>query len=200
MSRRLSLLISTVFHPVLINLASLLLLFVLFPFMQYGLNTRVKVFYVLFTFILTGLLPVVGVVILKLTGIAHSIMLETREERTTPYIITAMLYLFVYYFMARVGSPAILQAYLLGSASIVVVVLCINLFTKISIHTSSLGALMAVVISATQQAGFDIRILLAGIMIATGLTATARLFAGSHTPAQLYGGFLLGLVIMLFIL
>ncbi len=200
MSRKLSLFISILFHPVFVNLFSLLMLFVLFPYLQYVVSNTLKLFYILFIFITTGIFPVIAVGILKLMGKTSSVLLDEKEERTIPYIITACIYLFDYYFFLQFGAPALLNAYLLACASIVVLVLLVNKFNKISIHAASLGALMAVVISGLHVAHFDVRILLALIIFLSGLTASARLFANAHIPQQLYTGFLLGLSIMLFIL
>jgi hypothetical protein len=200
MNKRVSFLISFIFHPVFVNLFSFVLLFVVFPYLQYVVSGRLQTFYILFVFITTGLIPALAVGLLKLMGRVNSVLLDNQEERTTPYIITAGIYLFDYYFFQRMSSPIILNGYLLACASIVVAVLIINRFYKISIHAASLGGLMGVAVSGLHTANFDIRILIAILFIITGLTASARLFAKSHIPQQVYAGFLLGLVIMIFIL
>jgi hypothetical protein len=200
MNRKISLFISSIFHPVFINLLSLILLFVLFPFLQIAISFSLKIFYILFIFITTGLLPVILVGVLKLLGKLNSVLLDDKDERTTPYIITACLYLFDYYFLMRFGAPHLLIAYLLACSCIVVAVLIINIYYKISIHSASLGALSAILIASSQMASFDIRILLALIILISGLTASARLFSNAHVPYQIYSGFFLGIVIMMFIL
>lgn len=200
MNRKISLFISSIFHPVFVNLLSLILLFLLFPFLQFAVSNNLKIIYISFIFITTGILPVIAVGVLKLMGKANTILLDDKEERTTPYIITACIYLFDYYFLIRFGAPQILIAYLLACSCIVVAILIINIYYKISIHSASLGGLTAVLISASQLANFDVRILLAIVFIIFGLTATARLFSNAHSPLQIYSGFILGLLIMIFIL
>ena len=200
MNRKISLFISSVFHPVFVNLWSLISLFVLFPFLQYAVGYNLKTLYISFVFITTGILPVIAVGILKFMGKTNSVLLEDKDERTTPYIITSCIYLFDYYVFIRYGAPQILIAYLLACSCIVVAVLIINIYYKISIHSASLGALAAVLISASQIANFDVRILLAFVFLIFGLTASARLFSNAHTPQQTYTGFFLGLLIMVFIL
>ncbi len=200
MNRKLSLFISVLFHPVFVNLVSLLLLFTLFPFLHFAFSKGLKTFYILFIFITTGLIPVAIVGLLKLTEKVSSFLMDIREERTIPYIVTACIYLFDYYFCIYLHGPQLLTAYLLGSSCIVAAILIINLFDKISIHAASLGALAALVISAMPVMSFEGRILLSIVLVFTGLTATARLFLNAHVPHQVYSGFFLGLVIMLFIL
>lgn len=200
MNRRLALFISTLFHPVFTNLLGLVLLFALFPQLQFAVSTRMKLFYILFIFITTGLLPVLSVIILKLLGRVSSFLLNDQEDRTMPYIITACVYLFDYYFCRRIGSPVLLNAYLLACSSIVVAVLIINRFNKISIHAASLGALLGVVVSAAFLSGTDVRALLGVLFLITGLTVSARMFMEAHVPQQLYTGLLLGFTVMVFLL
>ena len=196
MNRKISLLISTFFHPVFVNLLSLISLFFLFPFLQFAVSNNVKIFYILFIFITTGILPIILVIILKLSGRLNSIFLNNKEERTFPYIVTSCIYLFDYYFLMKFGAPQLLNTYLLACSCIVVAVLIINLYYKISIHSASFGAFIAVLFSASQIANFDVRIFIALVFLILGLTATARLFLNAHSHLQVYSGFLLGLVIM----
>lgn len=200
MNRKISLFISSVFHPVFVNLWSLILLFVLFPFLQYAVSNNLKIIYISFIFITTGIVPIIAVGVLKFVGKANTFMLDDKDERTTPYIITSCIYLFDYYLFIRFGAPQILIAYLLACSCVVVAVLIINIYYKISIHSASLGALAAVLISASQMANFDVRILLATTFFIFGLTATARLFSDAHSQLQIYSGFILGLIIMISIL
>jgi hypothetical protein len=200
MNRNFSLFISSIFHPVFVNLWSLISLFFLYPFLQYAVGYNLKLLYILFIFITTGIVPVIAVLILKSVGKLNTILLEDKDERTTPYIITSCIYLFDYYLFIRFGAPQILIAYLLACSCIVVAVLIINIYYKISIHSASLGAFVAVIFSASQVANFDVRIFLSLIFIAWGITASARLFSNAHTPLQIYTGFFLGILIMKFII
>ena len=200
MSNRFSILISAVFHPIFVNLTSLVLLFILFPYLRFGLNDTLKFYFVLFIFLTTGFVPLIAVLLLKLLGKAKSIMLDDMDERTIPYLLTSSLYLFSYFFFQKIDAPYIIRAYLLACSCIVLLVLIINLYSKISIHCASLGALTGVLFAASQIAPFDVRIALAIAFIITGLTATARLFANSHDYIQILSGYFLGLIIMLLIL
>lgn len=200
MNRKVALIISSIFHPVFINLISLLLLFVLFPVLQFGLSDNVKLIYILFIFVTTGILPLLIVLLMKVLGKISSLLIDNKDERTLPYIITSTIYLLNYYLFMKVGAPQIIVSYLLGCSTITVAVLIINLFYKISIHTSALGALSAVIVASVHQASFDIRLLLIIIFIITGITASARIYAESHNQQQLYMGFLTGTLIMFFIL
>jgi hypothetical protein len=200
MNRPIALTLSSLFHPVWVNLMGLLSLLLLSPYLHSILQPEMVWFYVLFIFSTTALVPMLAVAVLKLSGRVQSIMLEEQEERNIPYLVTAMMYLFDYYFLSQLHSSAAIRAYLLACASIVVVVVIINHFYKISVHAASLGALAGIVVTLIPYALWDIRWLLAFVVIATGATLSARLFMNAHTPKQLWSGWLLGFLVMMFIL
>jgi hypothetical protein len=200
MNRTLSIAISSVFHPVFVNLLGLLALIFLSPYLSMGLNPTARFFYVAFIFISAGILPMVVVLMMKLLGRIQSVMLEVQDERNIPYLVTASIYLFDYYFLSRLHTPAILCAYILACACIVVAVVIINHFYKISIHATSLGALLAIIVSSSTVSIIDIRFMLVPVLIITGITLSARLFLLAHTRLQLLSGWVLGFLIMYFIL
>lgn len=196
MNRTLAILLSTVFHPVFVNLLSFTLVIELTPYLEAGFTTEAKWFYVLYAFITTGLIPLFVVVARKALGFSNSIMLDNADDRHIPYITTAIAYLFGYYLFIKIGAPRVLQGYMLGSACVLVCTLIINFSTKISAHATSLGALLGVVVSLTPLALFDTRWLMLIVLFISGLTAVSRLALQAHTPKQLYSGFALGLVLM----
>lgn len=200
MNRSAALTLSFLFHPVWVNLLGLLCLLLLSPFLSLVLQPGILVFYVLFIFGTTALVPMLAVGVMKLTGHVQSIMLHEQEERNIPYLVTAAMYLFDYYFLSQLHSAASIRAYLLACASIVVAVVVINHFYKISVHAASLGALAGIIVSLVPVALWDLRWLLAFIVIVTGATLSARLFVNAHTPKQLWSGWLLGFLVMMFIL
>jgi hypothetical protein len=201
MNKSLSLIISSVFHPVFVNLMGLLSLFVLSPYLRLGVNENAKLFYILFIFISAGIVPVVMVLFLNMLGKVQSVLLEVQEERNIPYLITASIYLIDYYFLSQSQhTPALIRAYVLACACIVVAVVIVNHFYKISVHGASLGALTGVVISTSFFSTIDIRYLLAGVFIISGITLSARLFLFAHTFGQVISGWLLGFVIIYTIL
>jgi hypothetical protein len=200
MNRTFSIAISSLFHPVFVNLLGLLALIFLSPYLSMGLNPTARFFYIAFIFISAGILPIAIVFIMKMLGNIQSIMLDIQEERNIPYLITAGIYLFDYYFLTKLHTPGLLRGYLLACACIVVAVVIINHFYKISIHATSLGALTAIIINASSFAFIDTRLFLIGAVIISGITLSARLFLFAHTHLQLLSGWLLGFLLMYFIL
>ncbi|MFA6262318.1 MAG: hypothetical protein WC760_12675 [Bacteroidia bacterium] len=192
--------LSVVFHPVFVNSFSLLLLFLLFPSLRYGVHPAMKVFYWSVIFISTGIVPMAWVGVSRLLGKIDSILLPNSDDRNLPYILTASLYMLDFYLAGQWGASSLFRAYLLACSSVVVSVLIINQFTKISIHAASLGALAAVIHQSALVAGFDVRYLMIAALVISGLVLSARLWAESHTSTQVYLGFLVGFLWMVLML
>ncbi len=200
MNNRLALFVSVLFHPVFVNLLAFYTLIRLSPYLDYALTPAAKTFYIVWLFAATAVVPLLYVLILKIFGKVSSILLYESEERRAPYMLTALMYLISFYFFQKLHSPALINAFMLGSASIVVALLVVNLFNKISIHLASFGMLAAVIISAADAGNMDVRFLLMLLLPVAGLTATARLYAEAHNAQQLLSGFITGFAIMFFIL
>jgi hypothetical protein len=198
MSRSIAIAISFVLHPVFINLLAMILLLHLHPVLAYGMSTHAKLFFLGFFFLSGAVFPLLGVVILRVTGGVNSLMLDKPEERRVPYIITALLLMFTFYLFKELGAPTVIQLFCLLCSAIVVVQLIVNNYSKFSIHMASMGLLCGVII--TYGTFNDVRLLLIAAILLTGLAGTARLFANAHTSLQLLGGFAVGLLITLFLL
>lgn len=196
MPRQIALLLSIVFHPVFTNLLSFVLLLKLDPYLSTRMHGNAVWFYILYVFITTSVIPMVIVLLRKSMGFTSSIMLTESEDRHVPYIATASCYLFGYYFFREVNAPNMMQAYMLASASIMVVVLIVNFITKISAHATSLGAWFGLLVVLSQQLGIDMRLFLSVAIGISGVVLSARLALKAHTHAQLYSGFIVGATIM----
>ncbi len=204
MNKAFSHVLSVAFHPVFINLLNLWLLFTLFPALSYGIPLKMRMFYISIIFVSTSIIPLVMVLLLRFTGRVHSVMLNQKEDRRIPYLVTLVMYFFNYYnFNANYNkypTHPMFLSYLIACAAIIAVVMAVNFFNKISIHTATLGALAGVVAVAARYSDVDTRLLLAIVLLLTGLVATARVFLNSHQNLQVYSGFLLGFFLMFFIL
>jgi hypothetical protein len=200
MNRNVALGISGLFHPVFVNLFGLLAIVFLSPYLSLGLTPNAKFFYIAFMFVTAGVLPILAVLVMRLLGKVQSVLLDVQDERNIPYLITASVYLFDYYFLSRMHTPSLLRAYILACACIVVAVVIINHFYKISVHGASLGALTAIILTLAQAPLFDLRYVLLLTFILSGITLSARLFLHAHTFGQVISGWMLGFVIMYLIL
>ncbi len=200
MNRNFSSLISVIFHPVFVNFLNLWLLFNIFPSLSFGLPQSRQYFYIAFIFIATSIIPIIMVFVMRMLGKVQSILLTTKEDRKLPYLVTMLLYFFCFYYFIKFHTPPLILSYLIACAVIIGIVMTINFFDKISIHTATLGALAGLIAVAGRYGVADARLMLVGIFLISGLVATARIFANAHHNKQVYSGFFLGFVLMFFIL
>lgn len=196
MNRATALALSVICHPVFINALSLAALFFLYPALRFGIHPALKLFYWSVVFVSTAVLPMAWVGLSRLMGRISSIMLHDRDDRTVPYMLTAGLYLLDFYLAGQWGAAPLFRIYLLACSSIVVSVLLINLYTKISIHAASMGALTGILFSSANQNLYDMRWPIMAVLLMSGLVMTARLKLDAHKPFQLYLGFVLGIGLM----
>ena len=199
MNKNTQLVISTLFHPVFINIASLLLLFTLFPSLA-AMSYQAKSTIISVIVSLTVIIPLVLVGLLKITNSISSIQMEDKKDRKWPYIATAMGYIFSFYLLQKVGVSSLLLKYLLAGIGTVISISVINIFWKISVHMASIGALLGLLVIANFTNYIDLRLMIAGIVLIAGIVASARLFANAHNISQIVSGFVLGLAWILMVL
>jgi hypothetical protein len=201
MNRFFAHLLSVVAHPVFINLLCLYALFGLYPALSHGLPQRVQLFYISFIFISTSLVPILVVLVMRVIGKIDSITMANSEDRKFPYMVTLSMYIFSFYnFYQTPTTHPIILTYLLACALVLIAVFFINIFDKISIHLTTLGALVGLLAGLGYMGFADFRYFVMLAILLSGAVATSRLSLNAHKPAQLYSGFFLGFCIMFFTL
>jgi len=191
MNKNIPLIISTIFHPIFVNIGSLLLLFMLFPSLS-ALTYQAKSAIMSVIISLTIVLPSLVVAVLKLTNLISSIQLTNLKERKWPFATAALGYIFSFYLLNKAGVSSFILKYLLAGSITVVSIAIISNFWKISVHMASIGALLSILVLANYYTYVDLRIGIALVISIAGLVASARLFAKAHDIPQLIAGFALG--------
>lgn len=203
MNKRLALVISVVFHPLLMPTFLLGTLFLLAPSIVgidvLGLNTRLAL--LAFIGITTFTMPALSVYYLYRMGYVKSLHLESLDERRLPYFVTATVYGFMAYFFRYRLSPLsdIVPSVgvFLGSIALSVVIAgIISNWWKISAHAIGvggfLGAIASVAVKFTQT---QLLLPLVSIVVLVGVVSSARLSLNAHTPAQIAAGIAVGLIV-----
>src|ERR1035438_5770446 len=124
--------ISIVFHPLLLPTFGLVLILNLDGIGLWIATSEMRLFLYLVTFTITFLLPLINALFLLKMKYISSLEMKTKEERKIPYLISAFLYFSEYYFLMKWDVPLLIKALMLGATLLVVSVLLINLFWKIS--------------------------------------------------------------------
>ncbi len=189
-------LISVLFHPLLMCTYGCLLLFFAIPnsMFDYLTTTDTKWRITFVVFIFSALFPLVNIVLLYRLKRIPTLTLSNQKDRTFPYIITALFYFGLFYLMFDVNIWPVIKISILSSGIAILLTALINLRNKISAHMVGVGGLLGALISISALTHFDMTVFYVLIILLAGLVGFARLQLNEHRPSQVYAGFFLGLL------
>jgi membrane-associated phospholipid phosphatase len=214
MNKTLARLLSLLFHPLLVLTYALLLLMLINPyaFSVRSVADKRAMVLLLSVFSTSFMLPAFGVALMKPLGLIKTWQMEDKMERTGPYILSGVFYLWLYKNLLSNGqAPDLFATCALGATIGLFLAFFVNIFTKISAHAVGMGGLVAMLLLAMKTWGggmFDVpalggilqlslNVVLAIIVVLAGLVGTARLALGAHEPRDLYRGYAVGIVAVL---
>jgi len=153
-----------------------------------------KLFLLSAVVVFSVILPLLNMVLLRKLGYIKSLHAKQSTERLMPYLSTITLYIGLIYILQGLAIPYFYKQIILVSAVVILIDFIINFFTKISAHASGIGGCLGVIYfyQFISTAG-DIKPICLCFLVA-GLIGFARLYLNEHTPKQVYGGFVVGLL------
>ena len=192
--KKLANLISYIFHPMF--MLTYLMLYFLYSsnYFAYFLKPEKKLFLLAAVVVFSILLPLLNMVLLKKMGYIKDMQARRPNERFMPYVSTLTLYLGLLYILHGLPLPYFFRQIILASALVIAADFVINFFTKISAHASAIGGCLGVIYfyQFVSTAGSIMPVCIClGI---AGLIGFARLYLNEHSPKQVYGGFVVGLL------
>lgn len=193
MVRKLALLLSVVFQPLL--MPSLVFGFLFFGVPQASSipeSFKVRLFYLIVSS--TLLIPMVLMLGLRWSGLIKSLHFEEKSDRRTPFILVTLFYLLTTYFLKGKTEldPILWQG--MGVITLSVALLTgVTFFWKMSAHMTGLGGVLAVLgVLGIYFPSVGLSYLLVAVFLVGGLVASARLYLDAHSPAEVYVGLLAG--------
>jgi membrane-associated phospholipid phosphatase len=208
MLRWLAVLISIIFHPLLMLTYMVTLLLLANPYLFGVHDISEQTVLILLIFLTTVVIPGFSVVMMRLLGLIQSVQLEDRQDRIGPYIVTGVFYLWLFVRLLHDPVvPPVFSAFVLGSTIALFLAFFINLFSKISAHAVGMGGLLGMVIITMASYSYGSFIVDVGILgmfqmnmvmvlmitiLLNGIVGTARLALDAHVMQDLYGGFMVG--------
>jgi membrane-associated phospholipid phosphatase len=191
--RKIALFISYLFQPLLIPT-------LVFLYLIYGATHLVKVFYfdnrflVAMVFLTTFIIPLLSVVMMRLTKNIGSFHMHSKEERVFPFSMISLFYMittYLFYLKFRI-DPALLLALVVITISVIILT-SVTFFWKVSAHMTGISGLVAIIFAiALKYPAYDYLALVIGSILAAGLVGSSRLYLNAHTPGEIFGGFILG--------
>jgi hypothetical protein len=122
------------------------------------------------------------------------ITIGERRERLIPLFFTTICYYAGYYFISRFSPVKVINLFLLSSTLVVMLMLIVSLFWKISIHSAGIGGITGLIVILSLTYSIDMTFFLSTAILVSGIIFTARLALNTHTLLQLIAGYLVGAV------
>lgn len=146
------------------------------------------------TFVCLCLLPVVTLPLFKKLRLIRSYDLSDRKERIYPVVVSVFYAFGGFYLIRHVPYTNIVQQMYL----VLIIVLCgfaiVTLRWKMSMHMTAAGAVCGFLLVIGFRYFGDVRTPFMGLLCLSGILGSCRLYLNKHNPAQVYAGFVFGLL------
>ena len=196
MVRKLALLLSVVFQPLLMpSLVFGVLFFGVPQATSIPESFKERLFYLIVSS--TLIIPIVLMVGLRWTGMVKSLHFEEVGDRKMPFILVTLFYVLTTYFLKQKTEldPILWQGMAIITVSVVLLT-GVTFFWKMSAHMTGFGGVLAVVgVLGIYFPSLDLAYLLVATLLLGGLVASSRLYLEAHRPAEVYVGLLVGFAI-----
>jgi membrane-associated phospholipid phosphatase len=147
------------------------------------------------TLLLTALIPIALIVMLWMRKQISSLHIDDPKERTTPYIYAIVCFGFWCYFVhTTIHLPLVWLLIALGATIALIATTVINHWWKISAHLTALGGLLGGICSMSYIFSIMPIALIITILCVSLILMYARLYLNAHTPMQVIGGYILGII------
>jgi len=192
--------ISAVINPLVIPTLGLLILLNQDTHLFFAIPDAAKWIIILLVLTNTAILPMISIVLLKRAGIVNDVLLQERNDRIVPMLLSAVYCIATYFLFAHLSLPGIITVNILGLAVLVILSTIITFFWKISLHMVSVGGLTGLVAALPIVLKTDSSGLLPLLFLLSGMVGTARLRLNAHNSPQVFAGFLMGFWVMYFLI
>jgi membrane-associated phospholipid phosphatase len=99
----------------------------------------------------------------------------------------------MYLLFGSINLHVIVNGLFLCVSVVILSVLIINIWWKVSIHTASMGGITGIFIAIAIRYELELLFLIGMMLFISGLVGFARLKLDAHKPSQVYVGFLVGM-------
>ncbi len=148
------------------------------------------------TFILTCCIPFSAILLLVRQQAISDIYLYDAQQRRVPYLYSLFASCcWCYFLRSTLQMPRIILAIAIAATIVLLCLIIITHWWKISAHLSFMGTLVASVIGYSWHIGLNPLWLITLLLALTILLMISRIYLKQHTPAQVVCGFFLGFVV-----
>ncbi|MET2983600.1 hypothetical protein [Aureibaculum conchae] len=185
-------LISFVFHPIIIPIASALLYFIIIP---NHIPKEIAYRILGLIFITTYILPVILLFFLKKIKLIEDFYLNSIDERKFPVTFFTVLSFLIGYLLLKPDIINILAiSFFACSLALAVVYVLFFLKFKTSLHALAIAGLIGFISVISYEYKSNLLLMLIVLFLLFGIVATARLKLKAHTLTEVIIGFFVGLL------
>ena len=186
--------VSVAFHPLFFTLYAFMFLVLFVPFLFAGIHQYEQLLVLARIAINTVFFPFATIFLMLKLGFVSSLTMPERKERIIPYIAISIFYFWNYMALKNLGvHPALLNV-VLGITISIYMAFFLNLFYKVSIHTVGAGNFVAIALSAAMMSHYNLEPQVIAVVILAGLIGSARLYLRAHRAADIYSGYMVGML------
>jgi hypothetical protein len=197
METRIAKVLSVLFHPLIVPTYIFTLLLSLNAHFALILPLQAKGFLLGIILISTCIFPLLLVLLFKYTGKLMSLEIESRQERNLSLAIAGIFYYLSWWMLRQMHFSPVFQLFMIGTFYVLICTIFINLFWKISLYMVAAGGATGVLISLSLLLTQPVQTIIFITILVSGIIGFARLTLKTHNPAQVYLGWIVGLVVML---
>ena len=186
--------ISILFHPLLMPVIGLLIIFNTESYINYAVPTELKKAFIILIATTTFIIPLLISLLLLNRKLIQSLEMKTQKERVIPYAFTIIFYVFTLYMVKKAPIPPIIFNFIIGATLSVILAFVINIKWKISAHMIGIGGLVGALICISILLEIYITPYIIFTLFIAGLVGSSRLILKAHNQLQIYAGFVVGIL------
>ncbi len=189
--------VSLILHPLLMPSILFAILFYFSPLVIQPLPQTDKPLFLLIIAITTFIIPLISIVMLKITGTISSYEMSHRRERIVPFsFITVFFGITTYLFLSKFSLDAVFYVILISISCSILLVTITTMFWKVSAHSVGIMGTIGIIVAINYKfPGNALLVPMVLMVLAAGLVMSARLYLNSHKPNEVFVGGLGGFVV-----
>ena len=187
--------LSVVFHPIIIPLYGLILIYssdTLHSFLP------VQIKRVIFILVMANnvLMPMALATVLYARGAIRTFNARDRNERVLLLTFSLFMYSLTAILLIRMHVPGLFRAFFISIAIVTFITLLVTVFYRISLHASGIGGLMTLVIFMAFIYHSSMVWQSVTVLVLGGAVMSSRIYLEDHSPSEVWTGLLAGVAIM----
>jgi len=188
MQNKIAQFISIIFHPIIIPVLIFIIIFSLpiYPFEFYSFEAKRIFFFIVLTN--TFLLPLLIIFLFLKSKLISSVGMPNNTERIVPVLLMALMTYVTFYISNAWDLPMIWKISMLLYSVMLVIVVFINFYFKISLHAIGWSSLVALSVFYSYYLQVNLFCIIISSILITGVVGYARAYLKSHKNIEILAG------------